>query len=148
MFNLPPGCIPLEVFNLPDNEFLQNLACTLWVPVWFTTASIKDLGRFSFSWFHGVPPLDFFNRLSKNFNQKTQRGDPMKSWKWKLSQIFNIHCGEPYRYPQYPCQVSKKIIIGKVEMPPLVVTGSNLGTSFFYYAPEFLGFQTRVILDL
>ena len=54
----------------------------------------------------------------------------MKSWKWKLSQIFNIHCGEPYRYPQYPRQVSKKIIIGKVEMPPLVVTGSNQGTSF------------------
>ena len=42
MLNLPPACIPLEVFNLPNNEFLQNLACTLWVPVWFTTASIKD----------------------------------------------------------------------------------------------------------
>ena len=59
MFNLPPACIPLEVFNLPNNEFLQNLACTLWVPVWFTTASIKDLGRFLFLRFHGVPPLDF-----------------------------------------------------------------------------------------
>ena len=28
MFNLPPACIPLEVFELPNNEFFQNLACT------------------------------------------------------------------------------------------------------------------------
>ena len=121
------------------------MAWILWVPVGFTTVSIKDLGRFSYSWFHGVPPLDFFNRLSKNFNQKTQRGDPMKSWKWKLSQIFNIHCGEPYRYPQYPCQVSKKIIIGKVEMLPLVVTGSNLGTSFMAF---FLSVRSKLLVTV
>ena len=46
MFNLPPGCIPLEVFNLSNNEFLQNLACTLCAPVWFTTTSIEGLGQF------------------------------------------------------------------------------------------------------
>ena len=35
-----------EVFNLPNNEFFQNLTWTLWVPIGFTTASIEDLLQF------------------------------------------------------------------------------------------------------
>ena len=104
-----------EVFNLPNNEFFRNLTWTLWVPIGFTTASIKDLLQFWFSWFHGVPPLDFCNSWFKNFHQKLQRGDPMKSGKSKLHQIFDTRWCEPYGYPKCPCQVSKKFNIGKVE---------------------------------
>ena len=73
-----------EVFNLPNNEFFRNLTWTLWVPIGFTTASIKDLLQFWFSWFHGVPPLDFLMGIYESAITKIQRGDPMKSGKSKL----------------------------------------------------------------
>ena len=47
---------------------------------------------------------------------KNLKGDPMKMWKSKWSQIFDTRCGIPYRYPKSPCQVSEKIIIWKVKI--------------------------------
>ena len=48
-----------EGFHVPNNDFFRNLAWTLWVAIGFTTASIKYLGWFWLSWFHGVSPLEF-----------------------------------------------------------------------------------------
>ena len=70
---------------------------------------------FYFYDFMGSPLWIFNCNLWMTHFQKTQRGDPMKSGKSKLSQTFNTRCGKPYRYTKCTCQVLKKFIIGKVE---------------------------------
>ena len=65
-----------------------------------------------FSW----GPFGFYTEIYGWIHWKIQRGDPMKMWQSKLSQIFNTHCGEPLGYPECPCKVLEKIIIGKVKI--------------------------------
>ena len=98
-------------FHVPNNEFFRNLAWTLWVPIGFTTASIKYLGWFWLSWFHGVPLWNFSWNMWMTPIKKTKG----KSRKSKSSQIFDTQWCDPYGYPKCLCQVSKKFIIRNME---------------------------------
>ena len=57
-----------------------------------------------------------FTKIYGWFLKKIQRGDPMKTWKSKLSLMFDTHCGKLLGYPECTCKVSKKFINGKVKI--------------------------------
>ena len=58
-----------------------------------------------FSW---GPPFGFLTEFLVNFELKIQRGDPMKIWNWKLSQINETRCASTYGQMDITHQVSSK----------------------------------------
>ena len=84
MFKIMPDCIPLACFHVPNKEFFQNLAWTLWAPIGFTTVSIEVLEWFWYSWFHRVPPLDFKLKVMDDSLKKSKGGGPHEIMKIKI----------------------------------------------------------------
>ena len=56
--------------------------------------------------------LDTYTEFWVNFELKIQRGDPMKIWNWKLSQIYETRCALTYGQMDITHQVSSKSLNG------------------------------------
>ena len=95
----------------PIVRFWWNLVCNIGLAIGWCTASFVDLGQLLISDFHGVPPLDFLLKFMNDpvkIQLKIQRGDPMKIWNWKLSQIDETRCVSTYDQAIITHQVSSK----------------------------------------
>ena len=101
-FKITKGSDPLDptmysagADRKPIVRFWWNLVCNIGLAIGWCTASFVDLGQLLISDFHGVPPLDFLLKFMNDpvkIQLKIQRGDPMKIWNWKLSQIYETCC--------------------------------------------------------
>ena len=100
-----------RLFSQPIIRFWWNLVCNIDLAIGWCTASFIDLGQLLISDFHGVPPLDFLLKFMNDpvkIQLKIQRGDPMKIWNWKLSQIDETRCVSTYDQANITHQVSSK----------------------------------------
>ena len=100
--------------NLPNNVFFRNLAWTLWVPIGFTTASIEVLEWFWYSWFHGVPPLDFKLKFMDNWLKKSKGGTPWNHEYQNHSRTSILTVVNPMGAHSVHAKFRKNILLGRL----------------------------------
>ena len=113
--------------------FWWNLVCNISLAIGWCTASFVDLGQLLISDFHGVPPLDFLLKFMNDpvkIQLKIQRGDPMKIWNWKLSQINETRCASTYGQMDITHQVSSKSHNGFLKTSGGIQAGGILNKPF------------------